>query len=790
MKPTLRVRADETCKPLGDLFGIFFEDLNHAADGGLYGELIQNRSFEFDPVDHQDYHAMTAWETVRRGSSLCAAHVESHHPLNRNNPHYLVLEALAAGDGAGIANSGFNTGIPLRKGGEYRFSVYARQIATAASPLEIRLESVDGTLYGKEELRIDSHEWKRYEAVLKSGGEDYSGRLVLLMRDKAAVALDMVSLFPADTYKGRENGLRKDIAVLLEELKPRFMRFPGGCLVHVGSLDPDDRISMYRWKSTIGDVSERPSRRNNWQYNQTLGLGFYEYFLLAEDLGAEPLPVLPAGYDPHARRAAPLDEMEPWIQDALDLIEFANGDADTVWGAKRAALGHPEPFGLKYLGIGNEEVGQDFFDRYEMIHRRVRKQYPEIRLINTSGPNAAGSEFERGWASARENGSDFVDEHYYQAPEWFLANMHRYGNYPANGPKVFLGEYASWGSAYRNALVEAAFMIGLEKAPAVGLACYAPLLCNVGYRKWYPDLIYFDNYRAFGSACYQVQKLFMNHQGDDLLRVDAEGFPETEKPHAPVTGAIAMTPTKALAQYRGLELIRSDTGEIKKLPDVLARGQSLIPVGEAAGDFILRFTAMKISESNQESPFGERGFEVRFGWRDEENYLSWRIGGWQNQDSFLRSVVNGKSSDLTQSLFTVEEGSEYRCELQVTGRKIVAKIDGVVISEADDALPVIDPLYYSASLERGTGDIIVKVVNLTEREQPVLLSLTGLKPRKLEGTLYEMKGIAPDEENSFEEPEKVIPAQTRLQTGKPEFEHVFHPCSVSVFRLHGSSGCN
>ena len=347
-----------------------------------------------------------------------------------------------------------------------------------------------------------------------------------------------------------------------------------------------------------------------------------------------------------------------------------------------------------------------------------------------------------------------MDEHYYQAPEWFMANMHRYANYPENGPRVFLGEYASWGSSYQcpggSRLYDRA-----EKAPAVGLACYAPLLSNADYQKWYPDLIYFNNHQAFGSACYYVQKLFMNHQGDDLLAVSADHLPEPEKTYEPIRGKIVVVPTKATVQYKDFELVDPHTGMVRKLPDVLTGGASLIPVAETEGDFILRFTAVKLDESNQASPFGERGLEIRFGWQNEDNYLSWRIGAWQNQDSFLRSVVSGKSSDLTQSLFTVKEDVEYRCELRVTQRKMSGIINGSVINEAEDSLPVIDPLYYTASLDRESGDIIVKVVNLTEHERRVTISLEQYGAQGLNGTLYEMKGYDPDDENSFDDPKKV-----------------------------------
>ena len=290
-------------------------------------------------------------------------------------------------------------------------------------------------------------------------------------------------------------------------MHPKFMRFPGGCLVHDGALDPDARDAQYRWKNTVGPIEERPARRSNWGYHQTLGLGFYEYFQLCEDIGAKPLPVISPGYDPHHGRAAEPDEMQYFIDEALDLIEFANGEPSTKWGGLRAQLGHPEPFGMEYLGIGNEEVGEGFFERYKIVADAVRARYPEIKLIGTAGPFAAGGEYERGWRHAREDGADFVDEHYYMTPEWFLANHHRYDAFPADGPKVFLGEYASWGNTWYNALCEASYMLGLERnAKAVGLSCYAPLFANADYVNWKPDMIWFDKEKSFGTANYHVQK--------------------------------------------------------------------------------------------------------------------------------------------------------------------------------------------------------------------------------------------------------------------------------------------
>lgn len=322
---TLAIHTQKRGAALGDLFGIFFEDLNHAADGGLYAELVQNRSFEFDPIDRADYHALMAWEPVERGDGKTVITVEDSEPLNDRNPHYVAIDIVAEGDGVGLMNLGFNSGIPVKEGENYKFSVYVRRETSFDVPLIVTIESTNGIIHGEAKIAVNHSEWTRYEAVIKSKATDTSSRLVIVTKGNGRVYLDMVSLFP------------------------------GGCLVHDGSLNPDDRDSMYRWKNTIGDVAQRPARRNNWSYNQTLGLGYFEYFQFCEDIGAKPITVLPGGYDPHHKRMVPLDELTPWVEDELDLIEFANGDISSKWGRIRANLGHPEPFGLEYIGIGKRE---------------------------------------------------------------------------------------------------------------------------------------------------------------------------------------------------------------------------------------------------------------------------------------------------------------------------------------------------------------------------------------------------------------------------------------------------
>ncbi|ACT02244.1 alpha-L-arabinofuranosidase C-terminal domain-containing protein [Paenibacillus sp. JDR-2] len=790
-QPALTIRTQERGAELGDLFGIFFEDLNHAADGGLYAELVRNRSFEFDPIDHPDYHALMAWEKVERGGGQTEITIGESHPINARNPHYAVIDIVAEGNGVGLMNLGFNSGIPVKQGDRYLFSIFARRDASSQEPLTVTIEGIDGSVYGEAVIEVKSAEWTKYEAVITSTATDKGCRLVLVTRGQGKLYLDMVSLFPEKTYLNRPGGLREDIAKLLADLKPKFMRFPGGCLVHDGSLNPDDRNSMYRWKNTIGPVEQRPARRNNWRYNQTLGLGYYEYFQLCEDIGAKPIPILPGGYDPHHNRIVPIEELSPWIQDALDLIEFANGDASTTWGAIRAELGHPEPFGLEYIGIGNEEVGEPFFERYPYFHRAIKEKYPNIKVINSSGPFAAGTEYERGWQSAREHQSDLVDEHYYSSPEWFLANYHRYDNFKADDPKVFLGEYASWGNTYYNALAEAAYMTGLEKnAHAVGLACYAPLLCNVDYVNWKPDMIWFNNHEVYGTPNYYVQQLFMHHQGDQLLTIEASGLEAA--PHnmkMPINGVLSLETDRCSFRYWDIVLVNNDNGEVKELngglPCTLSdteedriNGTSIrtIDLGDTDWEnYTITLKAQRIS--------GPKGFNLKFGQTDEKNKRIWEFGGWQNQDSIIASNINGRGSVLTQSIFNVEDHKEYSLKLEVSGRQIRAWINGELYNETEDTLPLIEPLYYSASYDRATGDAIIKVVNVQDSSVSADVVLADLRKPLLNIDVYEMSGHSLDEENTFETPDRVAPKQNQFRAQGNRFAYDFPKHSITVFRV-------
>ena len=769
----ITVRPDRVTGQLGDLYGIFFEDLNHAADGGLYAEMVQNRSFEFCAVDNPSYHPLMAWEKIEKKYSRMQWWIQDSHPYSRRNPHYLVCEIFETGMGAGVRNTGFTPGMYLQKGEKYRFSCLAATDGRGELPLRIVLENDEGRNLGQADIVVSNGTvWNHYEAAITAQETTTAGNLSIYIEAVGRLYLDMVSLFPQKTFMQQRNGLRADIATLLADLKPRFMRFPGGCLVHDGSINAEDRDSLYRWKNTIGVLEERPARRNNWGYNQTLGLGYYEYFCFCEEIGAKPLPVLPAGYDPHHQRKVPFDQLDEWIQEALDLISFANDDASAQWGRIRCELGHPEPFGLEYIGIGNEEVGEGFFERYPYFHKAIKEKYPDIQIIASSGPFAAGGEYEKGWNCARRNHADLVDEHYYMAPEWFLANHHRYDSFDEKDPRVFLGEYASWGNTWYNALIEASYMTGMERnSEKVGLACYAPLLCNVNYINWKPDMIWFDNHQAYGTANYYVQKLFINHQGDDRIELEMTGIDDSVTIQDDPKGGFGLRiEPDTVVRYSQIMIEDIQNGTIWKDSEVYFVGDnveqyiSADPDARVVTEDILLHTVESdhyIITVKGEMLYGRRGFMLQYGNRDEKNRYQWEIGGWQNMDSALTQDIAGRNSCLTQSSFTVAADREYELKLEIEGRHLRAYIDGELIHEIHHAPVKIEPLYTAASIDRQSGDVIVKLVNVQKRPIDTVLHIEGIEQAK--GTAYIMSGFALKDENSFAEPLKVSPREEEIQ---------------------------
>lgn len=516
---TLNVSESKSVSPL--LMGIFFEDISSSADGGLYAELIQNRDFEYALSDKegrdQNWNSRHSWSL--KGSNA-TFDIATENPVHPNNPHYAVLKVDQPG--AALVNEGFDR-IPLKKGEKYNFSLFSKQLAGKAGKLQVSLVGEGGEVYATAQVSAPSSNWKKHNVVLTANTDAKEARLEVKPLSAGTVALDMISLFPQKTFKGRANGLRADLAQVIADLKPTFVRFPGGCVAHGDGIG-----NIYRWKNTIGPLEARTPMRNLWGYHQTLGLGYHEYFLFCEDLGAAPVPVLAAGV-PCQNSATggggqqggiPMEHMDEYVQDILDLIEYANGDAKTTkWGKLRAEAGHPKPFNLKYVGIGNEDLISDVFEeRFEMIFKAVKEKHPEIVLIGTAGPFMEGSDYEEGWRFGAELGVPILDEHYYQSPGWFIHNQDYYDAYDRKKPAVYLGEYASRGNTLYNALAEAAYLCGIERnSDIVVMTSYAPLLAKEKHTNWNPDLIYFTNTEIKPTPNYQVQKLFGQHCGAEYL---------------------------------------------------------------------------------------------------------------------------------------------------------------------------------------------------------------------------------------------------------------------------------
>lgn len=530
---TVDARAAKPISP--DLVGIFFEDLNYAADGGLYAELVQNRSFEYNAAEQPNWGPLTGWDVVRRGGGAGDVLADVSCPVHPNNPHCALLLVGNPGEGVGLSNAGFD-GIPVKEGDKYDFSVFARMINTGGGrnnrpvgklPLNVRLETKDGALLAEATVEAsDPSEWKPLTATLTASRTVPDARLVILAKSAGSVQLDEISLFPQKTFKGRKNGLRADLAQAIADIHPKFVRFPGGCLAHGDGLS-----NIYRWKDTVGPVERRKGQPNIWRYHQSVGLGYFEYFQFCEDIGAKPLPVLAAGVSCQnstrargtGQQCIPMADMPAYVQEVLDLIEYANGPATSKWGSMRAAAGHPAPFGLKYLGIGNEDhITPGFKERFEMIFEAVKKKHSGVVVVGTVGPAPDGEDFTKGWQIANELRVPMVDEHYYKPPQWFWENLQRYDTYDRSKPKVYLGEYAAHDdhrrSTLRAALAEAACLTSLERnGDVVRLASYAPLLARRGHTQWSPDLIYFNGTDVFPTISYEVQRLFGQNSGDAYL---------------------------------------------------------------------------------------------------------------------------------------------------------------------------------------------------------------------------------------------------------------------------------
>lgn len=517
-----------------ELIGIFFEDISSSADGGLYAELLQNGAFEFNISERDGWGPSTAWRVIRPGHSLGMIESLQADPLNENNKNYMRLHVERTREfddydgwkGFGLENNGFD-GITVKKDGKYDFSFFARNVDKTAKKVRVALvvPGKEKKVLAENTFAIDADKWTKYACTLQVNADCKNASLQILVLENGVMDVDAFSLMPQDTYKG--HGLRRDLAEALEALHPKFLRFPGGCVVHGGG---DGFWNTYRWKTTLGPKEQRRQLKNTWGYHQSVGLGYYEYFQMCEDMNMQPLPILPCGvscqgtnggwamWPKQAQDVVPMSEMDEWVQDALDLIEWANGDVTTKWGKVRAEAGHPKPFNLKYLGIGNEEkISPEFAERFKYMYEKVHKAHPEIVIVGTAGPGShpGNPDYENGWKLADELGMPIIDEHYYE-PYTYFETSRQYDKYPRDRKtKVYLGEYASKDKKLRDALAEALYLLHVERnADVVTMTSYAPLFARKNATNWNPDLIYFDNERPYLTCSYYVQQMFGKSSGN------------------------------------------------------------------------------------------------------------------------------------------------------------------------------------------------------------------------------------------------------------------------------------
>jgi alpha-N-arabinofuranosidase len=517
------------------MYGVFFEDINFAADGGLYAEMIKNRSFEFEtPLmgwnqPNSDRHKLNEQSGI--------ANIIQYSQKGTNHNYCRVT--LKDANGYELINEGFR-GMGIKKDLKYNLTLKASKESGNISKIKIQFIDKDKKVLGETSLTPTSNDWANYTAQLTATATEAKAKIRITFEGTGVIDLDAISLFPEDTWKGRKNGLRNDLVQLLDDLKPGFLRFPGGCIVEGKTL-----ALRYQWKKSIGNVEDRETMINRWNtefahklapdYFQSFGLGFYEYFQLSEDIGASPLPILSCGMacQFNTGELVPMDQIDPYVQDALDLIEFANGDVNTAWGRVRSDMGHPKPFNLKFIGVGNEQWGPDYIERFKVFQKAIKSKYPNIVIVSGAGPFPEGDFFDYGTAELKKLNAEIIDEHYYKDPAWFRKNVTRYDNYDRKGPKIFAGEYAAQSVAaasplnknnWECAFSEAAFMTGMERnAEVVHLTSYAPLLAHVEGWQWTPDMIWFNNLQSYGTPNYYVQKLFSNNKGTDLINITKDG---------------------------------------------------------------------------------------------------------------------------------------------------------------------------------------------------------------------------------------------------------------------------
>jgi alpha-L-arabinofuranosidase len=803
-------KKDKEISPL--LYGLFFEDINYAADGGLYANLIQNSSFEFENAYTKD--KMYSWEIISTNKEEIITSIESIKLINENNPNYLKISINSDQDQrVQLVNKGFD-GIYVIQDDSYKVSLYL-QNENFNGGIEIFLQDEKGKVIGKGAFdKPLTNEWGKYEIILTPCKTTESARLVINLKGKGTLLLDMITMFPERSWNGI---LRNDLVKLMKDFQPRFLRFPGGCIVEGDSFE-----NIYRWKDTIGEPVSRKMNYNLWYsrefpyYFQSYGLGFYEYFLLSDYLNAEPVPTVNCGMTCQARGGGPLalDQTYQFVQDAIDLIEFANLSTDSEWGKVRRELGHSQPFDLNFVGIGNEQWGWAYFNKYSLFHDSLKAHFPEINLIAGVGPSPDDALYHEAmnWITdlPQEEKPDYIDEHIYRSPEWFYTNIHRYDNYDRNMPKVFIGELAAHNDKMSNnlqsALAEAAFLTAIEKnSDVVKMVSYAPLFAKIGYNQWQPNFVWFTDTDAIPTVNYQVWKLFSRNLGDYV--VESSLAKQRETPYS-ITGKIGLGSRRNVI-FENLIILKEKNQVIaerfsepldKTMKFTIINGNfeilenKLLSSHQTLGFSCIQLNEFFMDDSKDYSisvdfKITQRLGEavVYLGLKDKNNYLLLHLA---NEGSYLELVSDEISYQMTPyNYFPLAINQAYRIFIDITGNSIkieMAQLNDSKINNKEllfdvSIRPNLGPLYQVVNYDEQSGDIIIKVVNSSQEDLKTNITISGVDYIYPKGLITIISGNLNDE-NTLSNPNKIIPKTKQIEVSK-DFDYQIEKNSVSVLRL-------
>ena len=757
------------------LFGIFFEDINLSADGGLYPELVRNRSFEdADTLQNWKFTGVDGKSTA----TIITADVQARPPMPPLNPFNRKSLCVKASGSFKLENDGY-WGMNIIQGINYSFKLATRSTEGFNSPLKIQIVGKDGKELAKEEIKGFDNEWKYFSAKLTASGSDPKAHLEISGEFSGTIYIDMVSLIPEQTWKN--HGLRVDLSEALDSLHPKFFRFPGGCWV-----EGDDFAHMNHWKNTIGNLDTRTPLWNIWGYNATHGLGYHEYLQLAEDLGAEPLYCINVGMS--HKEIVPMDQMGQWVQDALDAIEYANGSVTSVWGRIRTKNGHPKPFNLKYLEIGNENGTAPYAERWALMVNAIYAKYPEIKLIANE------------WAGGHPDNPkpETIDEHYYNNPDWFIWNSNQYDSYDRKGPKIFIGEYAvtsgSGKGNLRGAIAEAAWMTGMERnSDIVVMGSYAPLFCNTNHQRWPINLINYDSYRWYGLPSYYVQEMFSNNQGTVTLPVKVDNAPTVKAPFS--SGFIGLGTWNNSAEFKDLKVV-SPEGKVlfqsdfsKNIDDWKKTGlgewsvqdgvlkQSAITQGVTAfvgdtswADYTITLKARKL--------VGENGFQIYFRNHSIRERIRWDLGGYNNSVHLMEMGLSSKSMKAS-----IEPGKWYDIKIEIKGGSVKGYLDGKLVQEVGDDRSGVKSICTSAALDNKSGDIILKVVNASSESLQTQIDLKGTSKLSGNGKVIVLTSNSPLDENTLDEPIKVSPKTENVKITGNTISRLISGNSLTIIRI-------